>query len=334
MSRKRKFNKTVEWVIEEYINKKRPRKEVAEECGLSESGFQSFLKENNIIKGCISFNIKREELETLINDNKNIKEICEYFNCSKSVINRKCKEFSLKIKEHVKYEQYDSSNDEMIISLYNDGLSSTQIAKVLNKSHRSILNHLIKCNIKRRTLSESQWNFNNKEKNSDLDDYGKMYDLYINQKLSKKDLSEKYGCSARVIDKALKKLKIKVRNNSESKIGLMINEKHPNWKGGICLLYFRLRTYFKIHLMRKAVERDNHICQKCGSSENLHVHHIKPFKEIVNRICSEHSNLDLIKDVNELFNIIIKDDEFLSLDNLITLCKDCHYKEHGYDIQK
>jgi hypothetical protein len=55
-----------------------------------------------------------------------------------------------------------------------------------------------------------------------------VYDLYINQKLSKKDLGEKYNCDPDVIDRILHEFKIPVRNNSESKIGLRIGENHPN----------------------------------------------------------------------------------------------------------
>ena len=48
------------------------------------------------------------------------------------------------------------------------------------------------------------------------------------------------------------------------------------------------------------LEQDNYECQKCGSKENLHCHHIIPVK------------------LEPLFA--------LDLDNGIVLCKDCHYK--------
>ena len=47
------------------------------------------------------------------------------------------------------------------------------------------------------------------------------------------------------------------------------------------------------------LEQDNYECQKCGSKEDLHCHHIHPVKT--------HPHL------------------VLDLDNGITLCKDCHY---------
>lgn len=64
------------------------------------------------------------------------------------------------------------------------------------------------------------------------------------------------------------------------------------------------------------------------------MHHKKPFKEIFYRILSEHPDLDPIKDINELYEIAIKDSELCDLDNLITYCQDCHlFKVHGYKKQ-
>jgi 5-methylcytosine-specific restriction endonuclease McrA len=59
---------------------------------------------------------------------------------------------------------------------------------------------------------------------------------------------------------------------------------------------------FPIRLRSFILERDGHKCSECGySSNSLCVHH---------------------KDRNPKNN---------SLDNLITLCKSCHSKEHGMD---
>ena len=59
-------------------------------------------------------------------------------------------------------------------------------------------------------------------------------------------------------------------------------------------------TQEEINLWRKQVlNQDNHQCQRCGSKENLHCHHIIPGK------------------INSIFT--------LDPDNGIVLCKDCHY---------
>jgi len=58
-------------------------------------------------------------------------------------------------------------------------------------------------------------------------------------------------------------------------------------------------------MKRLVLERDNHTCQNCGSKEKVEVHHICPKKK---------SN----KDSNHKLN------------NLITLCKSCHFKSHNF----
>lgn len=49
-------------------------------------------------------------------------------------------------------------DDKKIYDLYvNKSMSSTQIGKIMNTSHRSVLNHLESMGVDRRTLSESQF---------------------------------------------------------------------------------------------------------------------------------------------------------------------------------
>lgn len=54
-------------------------------------------------------------------------------------------------------------------------------------------------------------------------------------------------------------------------------------------------------LMKRVLERDDWRCQKCGSLENLQVHH-------------------------QILRSQLGND---SLDNLVTLCAHCHMAEHG-----
>ena len=54
-------------------------------------------------------------------------------------------------------------------------------------------------------------------------------------------------------------------------------------------------------LMKKVLERDGWRCQKCGSLENLQVHH---------KIKRSHQGND-------------------ALENLVTLCAYCHLQEHA-----
>jgi 5-methylcytosine-specific restriction endonuclease McrA len=54
-------------------------------------------------------------------------------------------------------------------------------------------------------------------------------------------------------------------------------------------------------IRKRVLERDGWRCQECGSTQNLHVHHMKPRSQLGGD----------------------------TMDNLITLCADCHGKCHG-----
>lgn len=64
-------------------------------------------------------------------------------------------------------------------------------------------------------------------------------------------------------------------------------------------------TFANEEWKKKVKTRDGNICVKCGSRENLHVHHILAYSKYP----------EMRYDV----------------DNGITLCKDCHLKEHKGD---
>lgn len=99
---------------------------------------------------------------------------------------------------------------------------------------------------------------------------------------------------------------------SEAKIGLphfnQRGENHGQWKGGVTPINEKIRKNLEYTIWSKAVfSRDNWTCKKCGArGGKLHSHHIYNF--------ADFSNLRT------------------SIDNGITLCKNCHknfHKLHG-----
>lgn len=86
----------------------------------------------------------------------------------------------------------------------------------------------------------------------------------------------------------------------------MKGSNHWNWKGGINPINDTLRKSLEMKLVAEATfKRDNFTCKECGKiGGRLEAHHIKPFAYFP-----------------ELR---------FALDNLITLCKDCHIKTDTY----
>jgi DNA-binding CsgD family transcriptional regulator len=273
-----------------------------------------------------------DKCKCLYEINVPVNEIANELGLSRKAIIRYSKDLGWKrTKSMMSREQYDDSMDDNIVKMYKEGKSSPQIAKELGVTHRTILNHLKHTGTNRRTLSESQFNYNNKEIPEILDDYEKLYQLYVVERKSKRELSDLLNVSPNVINRKFKEYGIKIRGCSEAFKGISSGEKHPNWKGGITDLFTHVRYFTYKNLAKETYKRDGYRCQLCGSTKNLHAHHIRHFKDIFQEILSEHPELNPIQNKNELFNIMVNDRRILDLDNLITYCADCHlYEIHGF----
>lgn len=151
-----------------------------------------------------------------------------------------------------------------------------------------------------------------------------LEDLYIKKQLTASDIAKRISTSERNILYYLKKHNIPRRTVSETrknkKWGLSGNlnpmygkrgKLSPVWQGGSTPL--RQRDYSRSEwkeLRKQALKRDNYRCQDCRISihlKKLHIHHIKSFAKFP-----------------ELR---------YRLDNLRTVCVDCHkeYNKFGKD---
>lgn len=61
----------------------------------------------------------------------------------------------------------------------------------------------------------------------------------------------------------------------------------------------------------------------------IQVHHLIPFKVILDRIIVQNYPLSPIEDIDKLYEIATKDKELNNPNNLITVCSMCHHKIHG-----
>jgi len=126
-----------------------------------------------------------------------------------------------------------------------------------------------------------------------------LREQYIERERSTREIAEMCGCSPQTISRHLKKHGIDTRD--------IVGEYHHNWDGGPAP-YGRGWTEPK---RRKVRERDDYECQSARCSmtqaehideygQKLHVHHLHKARDIDD---PEERN---------------------KMDNLITLCRDCH----------
>ena len=145
------------------------------------------------------------------------------------------------------------------------------------------------------------------EKNKVDLDLDKLKELYINQKLSPKEIAKIFCVSGKLIKNRLKEMKIKVRNLTRFKKGQHYSPKTEFKKGENhpCFNDWSSREpygkKFSPKLKEKIRIRDNHFCQECWKKEEqvktkLGIHHIDYNKQNNNPL------------------------------NLISLCKKCHAK--------
>lgn len=253
-------------------------------------------------------------------------EIGRRLGCSGDTIREWLKKYNIPIRKYV--SSYSFSPEEAI-KLYLSGMSIVGISKKIGGFERSIRKVLVENGIELRDRSEAQTVAQyGKPINKKLKDKNWLYIEYIEKRRSAKEIAEEVGHDPKVVFQYLEKYNIPRRGDSEAKIGLLTGEKHPNWQGGKSSLNTRCRTFFQVNLVPKVLERDSYTCQNClehgGYKE---VHHKIPFSKIMDIIIKK-TGLHPKKDIEELYNIIINDELFLDLNNLITLCKKCHKLAH------
>lgn len=172
-----------------------------------------------------------------------------------------------------------------------------------------------------------------KKKNIPLEDIIELH----NQGLYDKEIAQILGCTRENIVKRLNKAGFKNRKSkiddidlrnriSNSLKGRYVGKDNPNYKG-----YSDEKTLARglFKTISKEMLRDcNFTCQICGQhGGDLHTHHIKPFHVIFDEfIQNVYSN-----NIENFYHEILAYDDFTDKNNLIVVCKKCHYKIHYTD---
>lgn len=335
-----------DWLYNEYVAKDRSTQDIADEYGCKRNTIQCWLSKHKIKKD----NVKRERKQTKqyqnkdylieehIHNKKSMSQMAAENNVSSDTIRYHLSKNGIERWKSENERFFDDDELHKVCELYADGISANKIAEMYGTSHGVVIRALKEVGVKTRGCQDAQFMLHGEEPSPLLFDAEWLYSSHWEEGKTCKDIGEELGVDPGTVRRHMHSLGIKTMTNSESKIGRMSGENHPNWKGGVTPLKALLREYFHTNQVPKIAERDNYTCQNCGAThEILHVHHIRGFSEIVDEIIDEHKELnpDSEHDRLELYQIIIKDDRFLDENNLITYCKYCHYFIiHNYKQRK
>lgn len=334
-----------DWLYKEYITKDKSTKEISTEYGCKANTIQCWLAKFGIKKELVhhhrritkqyqTYEYLHEEYEI---KQRSMRSIAIENDVSGDTIKRWLIKYSIptnRFDEHILSDEQDAQ----IAALYvNDKLSPLNLAKMYECSIRAIKTALIRKGVSIRSHRESQYALLGKTID-DIDQriYDKdwLYTMHIVERKSVKEIAKMTGVQPITIYKQAHLFGIQTRNNSQSKVGLMVGEKHPNWKGGISPLNILLREYVQCNLNPIVAKRDAYTCQMCGATRAcLNIHHKIPFSQIVQQIISEHPDLSVLDNKQELYGIVVADCRFNDIDNLITYCKECHIKIHNKHIK-
>ena len=204
---------------------------------------------------------------------------------------------------------------ELFIQMYEDGVPMHIMADRLGCCYATVFAYVRRFRLKIRP------NYHD-----DTDKAEILRSMYIDEKKSIGMIAKELGLPKSRIRTALIQCGIERRGKSESQ--QIYNNDYKtfgiDWAEVETPFNRRCRRYFRTHIASKISKEK---CDDCGSTENLHLHHVKAFSIIIREIKNENPNLT----EDELFDVIINDERFLDRSNLKVVCENCHYtKYHPY----
>jgi HNH endonuclease len=200
-----------------------------------------------------------------------------------------------------------------LATLYDSGLTCRKIEEVTGVPHRTVFRYLKSAG---RTLRNP-----GTPVIAILEDREWLVAEYSVKMKSTTQIAEEAGCSSKIVSLWLSRHGIEARGTGSTpghqrnsslecrqavslkRRGKYVGEDNPNWHGGIQLRDpDRGRYPYKVWT-KSVKDRDGWKCTKCGETDRLHSHHIKSWRY----------HPELRYDVQ----------------NGVTLCHECHEKEHG-----
>lgn len=321
-----------------YEVEKLSREKICEYLGIDIIKLNYVFKKYNIIRKSFDKNAIYKTYDFLYEEyiikEKTLSQIAIDNNVSDDTIAHYCRKYGFEIRnpnwyqDSCKYLTKDIIYEDYIVNK----MSISQIAIKYNATRKGISKIIEDNNIPHKSNSEVQFDIIGKERPKELYDKEWLYKEYIENKRTRKDIAIQLNTDANAILCALKEFNIRIKSNSEVKIGVATGENHPMWKG-ISDYKVLIRQYIYDYLKPKVFERDNYACIICGEKNNLHHHHILSFSKILNYIENQNEdNFDFNDSLDRYkFFELLKNNKIINdIDNIVTVCSECHWnKVHG-----
>lgn len=256
--------------------------------------------------------------QKFITEDKSMEVMARELNTTASSIQYHLGKFGIR-KHAINREKYIFAHvtEEEFENLYASGMTLMNMAKELGCCYQCIVNYL------RIRKGERRINGNDNRYLKDT-----LTELYVNQKKSTTEIAKILDLPKSRVRQAILQNGIKMRGKSECQ--QIFNDDYGkysfgnDWSLSDNTLIKRARCYFTNHIY-PLIKKER--CADCGSTEHLHAHHLNSLSGIVNTIKEENPG----KTDDELYELIIRDSRFLDMDNIVVVCRDCHYtKYHPY----
>lgn len=305
------------WLQHQYYHLEKSSRKIAEEFGYGSTTINTWLEKHNIEKRRFGDIISKSKTKDKKHYQKEwlqqkyheegltIVEIANEAGVSRTTICRSIRKNDIKTRDGWEYNVREGPwNDEDWLRDHyiNQQMSVPDISKKFDVSETAIYERLDEYNIERRSegVRGALW-----EKGRKYTDEKWLRSKYCEEELTGVEMAKECDVSPDVIYNWMRKHGIKRREPTEQ-----TKELAPNWKGGVANDY---GSNWK-RMRDKTRERDNNTCQVCGyeweeGEMKLDVHHIIPLKKFE------------------------KPEKANTLDNLITLCRECHNEWEGIPLR-